>query len=1063
MKERLPETLNTPSNEVRPVDATVSPIAPLLVDQQNRWQKGERVLVETYIAQQPSLQSDSQVMLGLIANEIIIRQRKGEDPPAEEYRQRFPQFASALELHFADNKTGADLAFPKTLPLDKPTLDSGKQPTVVAPPHADAAPGYEIREVLGRGGMGVVYKAWQRSLNRMVALKMILAGSHAGSEDVLRFRIEAESAARLQHPNITQIHEVGEANGRPFFAMEYIPGSSLADELDGTPQPPRVAAELIEILARAMQHAHERGIVHRDLKPANIMLMESAAEPGFTTSLGQPKITDFGLAKRLDADLRQTQTGAVLGTPSYMSPEQAAGNISAIGPCTDIYALGAILYDMLTGRPPFKSNTLADTLHQVQAMEPVSPGRLEPNVPRDLETICLKCLRKEPARRYPSALALATDLRRYLNGEPIQARPTPTWERIVKWSKRRPAAAALIVVSVLSAVGLLMGGSWSYVQIRDALKREEKQHQMADASFRDALNAVNQMLMQVGAVDLADVPQMEPVRKKLLAQAQSFMQKFLSERGDDPSVRLEAGRMYVYKADVEDMLGNVAVAEEDYGRAISYLSPATEDTGANDEARKALGLAYNNLGKLLKKTNRFQDAQAALQQALGVREKLAGESADPDRKRDLATTHYWLGVVVAELPRKQKEAQEEYERALALQEPLAQLSPEDQRAQAQTLTNLGNLLRPTNALQAEEAYRKADHVQQELADKYPAVPGYRRQLARSHHNLAVMLWLGGRYVTAEELFSQAFKILDDLISHFPEVPEYKKEAVVIHRSKGDLLRLGQRFDKAEQEFQLAFSIINRLVADSPGVPDYRRMQGLLFTPLAGLLESTKRPIEARKAFDQALNIQERLIAEFPKVAEYQGDLAITRLNLGKVLFQRFRRNFATDPNDKTTLDDKQMISTVTEASRSAREAIAHYLAALKSNPNNLKYRSELVLAYQLLLDALLALRQQAEAAQAATELVDAFPEDYGEYLIAAVCLARCAAQASGDKRFTDQQRKELAEDYAKKAVDFIRRAILKGFKNYKELKNSSSYDVLRDREDFKKLLRDLEETQSAVG
>src|SRR5260370_6307953 len=239
MKERLPETLNTPSNEERPVDATVSPIAPLLVDQQNRWQKGERVLVETYIGQQPSLQSDSQVMLGLIANEIIIRQRKGEDPPAEEYRQRFPQYASALELHFADNKTGADLAFPKTLPLDRPTLESGKAPVVGAPAAADAAPGYEIREVLGRGGMGVVYKAWQRSLNRMVALKMILAGSHAGGEDVLRFRIEAESAARLQHPNITQIHEVGEANGRPFFAIEYIPRSILADQLDSTPQPPR--------------------------------------------------------------------------------------------------------------------------------------------------------------------------------------------------------------------------------------------------------------------------------------------------------------------------------------------------------------------------------------------------------------------------------------------------------------------------------------------------------------------------------------------------------------------------------------------------------------------------------------------------------------------------------------------------------------------------------------------------------------------------------------------------------------------------------------------------------
>ena len=320
----------------------------------------------------------------------------------------------------------------------------------------DARDDYEILGVLGRGGMGVVYKARQKGLNRLTALKMILAGTHAGPEQLARFHAEAEAVAQLQHPNIVQIYEVGQRDGRPFFSLEVLDGGSLAQKLNGTPLPHRQAAQMLEALARAIHFAHEHGIVHRDLKPANILLATD----------GTPKITDFGLAKRLEDDSAHTGTGAVLGTPSYMAPEQAAGRTREVGPLADVYSLGAILYDCVTGRPPFRGETVLDTLQQVQSADPVPPTRLQPRVPSDLETICLKCLQKEPHKRYASAAALADDLHRFLDGQPIQARPVGLVEWALKWARRRPAVAALLAILavVLSGSFVSLFALWQHAE-----------------------------------------------------------------------------------------------------------------------------------------------------------------------------------------------------------------------------------------------------------------------------------------------------------------------------------------------------------------------------------------------------------------------------------------------------------------------------------------------------------------------------------------------------------------------------------------------------------------------
>jgi serine/threonine-protein kinase len=329
----------------------------------------------------------------------------------------------------------------------------------------DAVPGYEILGVLGRGGMGVVYKARQVGLNRLCALKMILAGGHAGEADLARFHTEAEAIARLQHPNIVAVYEVGLHQGKPYLSLEFCAGGSLDRKLAGTPIEPAEAAKLVRTLAEAMQAAHAANVIHRDLKPANVLLASGGCQPperGPQTpgGLHPPlafvlKITDFGLAKKLD-EASRTATNAIMGTPSYMAPEQAEGK-KQVGPAADVYALGAILYECLTGRPPFKAATALDTIMQVVADEPVPPRQLNAKVPRDLETICLKCLQKEPGKRYSSAAALADDLGRHLAGEPIRARRVGRLERAGKWVRRNPVVAALLA-GVLLAVAI---GGWA--------------------------------------------------------------------------------------------------------------------------------------------------------------------------------------------------------------------------------------------------------------------------------------------------------------------------------------------------------------------------------------------------------------------------------------------------------------------------------------------------------------------------------------------------------------------------------------------------------------------------
>jgi serine/threonine-protein kinase len=382
------------------------------------------------------------------------------------------------------------------------TARPGEGESAVAEP-PDVA-GYEIQAELGRGAVGVVYRARHRELNRPVALKVIMAGPHLSLEARQRFRVEARAIARLHHPNIVQVYDVGEQSGYPYLALELVEGQNLARWLGGVPHPAADAARIIATLAGAVDYAHRQGVIHRDLKPANVLL---AAD-------GTAKITDFGLAKLLPgpgaAEDRMTQSGIILGTPAYIAPEQARGQAGEAGPAADIYSLGAMLYELLTGRPPFHGTSPMETLLQAAHQEPVQATRLVPRVPRDLDTICLRCLEKDAQKRYTTAGELAADLERFLNHEPILARPVGRLERSLRWVRRRPARAAMLGGSLLLGIALVAGGLWLGWQRAATVRAvegdlREVAHQQREFSWipaRAALERAEARLGQAGPAEL---------------------------------------------------------------------------------------------------------------------------------------------------------------------------------------------------------------------------------------------------------------------------------------------------------------------------------------------------------------------------------------------------------------------------------------------------------------------------------------------------------------------------------------------------------------------------------
>jgi tetratricopeptide (TPR) repeat protein len=706
----------------------------------------------------------------------------------------------------------------------------------VAPPTIEnlpTLPGYEILNRLGRGGMGVVYLARQLRLNRRVALKRL---QPRGERALARARTEAEALAALHHPNIVQIHEVLEHEGSVYLVLEFIEGGSLDDRLQGKPQPPREAAALVETVARAIHCAHGQGLIHRDLKPANILLESPAGPSG---GLGTPKVTDFGVAKRLSGDSGTTREGDVIGTPTYMAPEQASGRLEQIGPATDVYALGVLLYEMLTGRVPLLGETALDTMQLVRNEEPVPPRRLQPKAPRDLETICLKCLEKDPGRRYASAEALADDLGRYLRHEPIHIRPASRAERLLKWARRRPAVAALTGCLILLVLGLAAEAIWHTIRLR-------RERDRAEQNLAVARGAVEKMLLEVAEEELNTEPRMEEKRRRLLEQALVFYEDLLREQSDDPSLRRETAVAQLRVGDILRLLGQHARAEEAYTRAIPQLTALCADGRASVETRRLLADAYNYRGEVFRLTSRPQAARADYEEARALQEALTAEFPESsDARSDLARTHYNLGILFKDDGEREK-AGREFDKAVALLTP--------------------------------------------LAEGASAHPEPRQHLARAYLNRAAVLRASQQPAAARDDCGRAIDLLDALTKDDPLKPDYRYELALAHANRGNALaRLKDA--GAEKDYREALRLLGGLASDFPRVPAYRAEQANAWNSLAALL-AAKQPREAETCWGEARDLLQKLIEGFPQQATYHGDLGITLGNLGRLHLQQGRPKVA---------------------------------------------------------------------------------------------------------------------------------------------------------------------------
>ncbi len=521
------------------------------------------------------------------------RHHRGERADAAFYRERFPEHADVVDSVFRSLTLATDRGGSSR--SDEPGGDTRR----IVPPAKgrpdepeergsdDLGPaGYEVIRLLGRGGMGVVYEARQVALDRLVAIKLVRSGSFAGESEVVRFRNEAEAVAQLDHPHIVPIHEVGSHRGRPFFSMKRIAGSSLDRKLAEYAEDPRGSARLVAIVASAIHHAHQRGILHRDLKPANILIDEA----------GDPHVTDFGLAKRIDGDgqgdSELTHSGMLVGTPSYMAPEQTTRSLGAVSTATDVYGLGTILYAMLAGRAPFTGTTLVETLDLVRTQYPEPPSRLNPRVPRDLEVICRKCLEKEPARRYPSAQALADDLGRWLRGEPIEARPVGPVVRGLMWCRRNKLVAAAAVLALASLLGGLAGVTWKW---REAERERARSEGVVAFLTRRLFGRADDELIDRGK---------DPSVRQMLDDAAATLGGWLDGQPDvEAQVRETIGGAYL-------SLGQYQPAEVQLKRAIEL---AERSGGPSD---RVVLRARGMLGTLLDRTDRGGESEELLRRDL---------------------------------------------------------------------------------------------------------------------------------------------------------------------------------------------------------------------------------------------------------------------------------------------------------------------------------------------------------------------------------------------------------------------------------------------------------------
>ncbi|HEY7309804.1 MAG TPA: serine/threonine-protein kinase [Gemmataceae bacterium] len=748
--------------------------------------------------------------------------------------------------------------------------------------------GYEILGILGRGAMGVVYKARQPGLKRLVALKMILSGEHAGTDELARFRAEAESVARLQHPNIVQIYEVGEYQGRSFFSMEYVEGGTLADRLRGAPQAPEQSAQLIRTLALAMAAAHQHHVIHRDLKPANVLLASGGRQPPVVEEPTEdlrpplaecvPKISDFGLAKRLDEDASHTQTGAILGSPSYMAREQAEGKSKEVGPLSDVYSLGAVLYEMLTGRPPFRGTTILETLEQVRTREPVPPGQLQPRVPRDLETICLKCLHKDAVRRYAGARELADDLGRFLNGEPILARPVSRTERLTRWCRRNPLLAA---VSALAVVLLIAWGSTSSWLAWKLSREKDATEQAHNEAVNNAILARRNEKEAQANEKKATIARDNALRRHdetvhAMIDLGVALQRQLQGEGVPRELGPEA------KALSDHMLGTLRQA----------MLKLSQQMVGDKLTSFGLARAHQSMGDLFKRLGQGEAALREYQRALDLIEEVVRKEADNDLARgNQALMVALIAEKKLELTGNARTAYENFLRSSQIQQDIADhprsgfyrdRPPDNERLLANYHLQRGRaslLLADPDA--GRRSFEQAVRLRRQVA---AAAKNTNKEVESQGYLAESCYWLGqacarrGDDKATRAAFDEAAAICEELVGKFPKYHDFKNDLADVYGAYGDALLCLGRPAEARRLYEKALPLVRIAFDKQSDKLEYRMLLARTYHRL-GLVE--KDAAAARTHFQAALPLREQLRKLDGQNVFYQADLACTLAHCGR--------------------------------------------------------------------------------------------------------------------------------------------------------------------------------------
>jgi tetratricopeptide (TPR) repeat protein len=1003
---------------------------------------------------------------------------------------------------------------------------------------------FELLDAVGIGSFGTVYKARDPELDRIVAVKIPRAGHLADKEDLDRFLREGRCLAHIHHPGIVPVYEVGQTDGLPYLVTEFVHGKTLAELLRTQRFSPEDSAGLIAKVADALQYAHECGIIHRDLKPSNILLTSvvrsasSVAKDGDepptdhglrTKDYGQPKVTDFGLAKREGFETTMTVEGQVLGTPAYMSPEQAGGEAHRVDGRSDVYSLGVTLYEALTGAVPFRGVPRM-VLQQVLNDEPRPPRRLNDTIPRDLETICLKCLQKEPDKRYASAEELADDLRRFEEGRPVRARPIGRVEKAVRWARRNPIVSGSLAALVL----VLLAGTAvsSYFAVNAARKAEQaraneidakeqaveakRQEETAKANEAQARRfekegraAFQKYFVAVSEDKELKAVGVEPLRRKLLGYAREHLERFVAERGQDPTLQDELAGAVFRLAKITQAIGNKEEAIAYYQQARDLFQRLADDdatvtmyasnlaashnnlgmlyfaTGRRKDAETAYSRArdlfqkladdhptvthygrdlagsHNNLGAVYSATGRPKEAEAAYLMVLTLRQKLADDNPTvPECASDLAASHHSLGMLYF-ATRRPKEAEAALHKALTLRQQLADDLPtvaEYALEMAGSHNNLGEFYRLTSRpKEAEAAYLKARDLQQKLADDHPNVTQYATALATSYNNLGILYAATVRPKEAEPALRKALTLRQKLADDHPTVPQYASDLAAGHNNLGNFYRETGRPKGAEAALLKARDVLQKLADDDPNVPEYASDLTGSLNNLANLYRETGRPKEAEAAYQTALSLCQNLVDAHPTFTQYGVALGGTLCNLA---------NLCNDVKPEAALDfyARAIVALENVLARDPRHTTgrfflrnAHFgraqaLTQLKRHADAVKDWDRAIdlddgrgLPF-LRLQQARSLVHAGEPAQALRQAAEMLQEKNppAQMLYDLACVHTLCAAAT------------KKEETAAKAVDLLRQAVANGYNNVDHLKMDSDLDALRRREDFKKLLGELE-------